>query len=113
MTAGGLYTLVKPLSYFRTNFLRVVKHKDWGGNCFSKGTHALERAFLKMDDFLRCFNHYMICIKKLILVSNLQAQICEVKKNLETDFLQLFQNLPNELIKCFIDPFVKNLKSVN
>lgn len=45
---------------------------------------------------------------------DLQAQICEVKKkNLETDFLQLFQNLPNELIKCFVDPFVKNLQSVN
>lgn len=44
---------------------------------------------------------------------DLQDQIGEVKKNRETDFLQLFQNLPNEWIKCFVDPFVKNLQSIN
>lgn len=37
----------------------------------------------------------------------------KLKKNLETDFLRLFPNLPNEFIKCFVDPFVKNLKSFN
>lgn len=85
--------------------------KVWGNDFFSKETHAMERAFWK-SWFWKCFNHDVILLQKK--KKRCECAIYKLKsaklKNLETEFCQPLKNLPNEEIRCVLDPLVKNIK---